>query len=1001
MLRIVRLNSDIDRASSYYTNDLSQEDYYLKGEEPDGVWSPSLVEHFEGKRVSKELVKKLMEGSIPYGDKKGDLLAKGGVKKSRHAGWDFTFSANKYISIYYARSIGTNRQKIIEDCQRLAVEKTMEFARKHLAVDACRRVKYDKDHEGSKKTTEYETAKSLFYATFQHSTSRQVDKAATPDPQLHTHTLLLNIAEREDGSFGAIETGGFYRHQVAMSRIYESELVDLLSKELSVPFTFSDTGEVKIFGITDEVKEHFSKRRVLIKERLAEEGKLGDSKAAQRLALETRVGKKKLDRQKIELEWQEYLDTNGYTEAQAKLKYEGARELVHTKDELERVGEKLSAEHGAFRKKDLVYELASASLGKGGIDSIENLVDSVREDERLVHITSTKRGVRVYSTRKQIALENGLVEAALSMSSSNNMPADMEHAAKRLAWINAQMLGRKGYEMTSDQKKASFHVLSAGDFVVVEGWAGTGKSTMLNSLTQVYESQGRSVLGVAPTHAARKKLQEEGLSSDTLAKLLHDIENGKNRIDDKTVVFLDEGAMVGTKNLASIVEKCRDAKAKLVVLGDTEQLSSIESGGILKPIIDKVGSCSLTQVVRQKDALQREAAIAMRQGEVDKSLRLLLENNWLKLGKDHEECISRLAASYLESHFESPQKTRIASARRNADVAELNSLIREGLIGKGQIDTSKSFECTIKNSSGLHTKRFCVGEKIVITGNAKRQGLFNGDVGEILSVTETGFLVEIEGKRIDIDPKTFKKFDYGYAVTAYKNQGGTFDESYVLFDSGMKKEDSYVQISRQAETLEVFAPRVFAGNDWTSYRRKLEEGEVAKISSERVLRGYVDLLGQEGKKIPAIVAAQKLDEKEIDRNKKIEDANKTPERDIVTPRVAGIINGLADRSVNKQLIKDLRVIYASPRGVKDPGDRPIRELSELQKEAKRILDASSYQKNELAVLKKLLKRCDVGHAPVMVSEVESQMNERLKKLQETYRHALRKMDIVGLAIERF
>lgn len=172
----------------YYVK-LGVEDYYVAGGEPNGIWTGlgTLGLGLKGE-VSQVDLHRLMNGFSLQ-----DLPLCEGAGTDRHRpGWDICFSPPKSVSVAFARA-PVNLRHQISKAHFLALRDALRHLEKHAAVTR-------RGHDGVTR----EFVSGLVMATFEHSTSREMD------PQLHTHALIFNVAPRHDGSWGSLESRDLY-----------------------------------------------------------------------------------------------------------------------------------------------------------------------------------------------------------------------------------------------------------------------------------------------------------------------------------------------------------------------------------------------------------------------------------------------------------------------------------------------------------------------------------------------------------------------------------------------------------------------------------------------------------------------------------------------------------------------------------------------------------------------------------------------------------------------
>jgi conjugative relaxase-like TrwC/TraI family protein len=229
-------------AAKYYAEDFHREDYYAKGKEPPGVWQGGRSLGLDGKQVESADLERLFQGYDPA----GKALVQGAGE--RHApGWDMPFSASKSVSVLWGTADEATR-KVIEEVHEKAVDAGLSFVREHSLADASRR---------GRNGLQREAPADILLAKFTHGTSRDLD------PQLHTHVLLVNVARRQDGSWGALQPDGIYRDAKTVSALYRAELAAGLRECLGLALE-RDAVALRVVGVEKEVERAFSKRRQAI-----------------------------------------------------------------------------------------------------------------------------------------------------------------------------------------------------------------------------------------------------------------------------------------------------------------------------------------------------------------------------------------------------------------------------------------------------------------------------------------------------------------------------------------------------------------------------------------------------------------------------------------------------------------------------------------------------------------------------------------------------------------
>ena len=159
-------------------------------------------------------------------------------------------------------------------------------------------------------------------------------------------------------------------------------------------------------------------------------------------------------------------------------------------------------------------------------------------------------------------------------------------------------------------------VATSGNGVdVIEALAGTGKTFTAGTLRHVYEDAGY-VVGIAPTGRAVRELAEEaGIAAWTIDRCLISAEQYADAFAPRSVIVLDEAGMAPTRRTERLLEHAAAANAKVIAIGDSGQLASVQAGGWLRAVGERVGAHALTQVMRQRDPAERAALARLHAGD--------------------------------------------------------------------------------------------------------------------------------------------------------------------------------------------------------------------------------------------------------------------------------------------------------------------------------------------------------------------------------------------------
>ncbi len=363
-------------------------------------------------------------------------------------------------------------------------------------------------------------------------------------------------------------------------------------------------------------------------------------------------------------------------------------------------------------------------------------------------------------------------------------------------------------EMTLDdeQVEAVRHVLDEGSLKILEGRAGTGKSHTLSAVRQAAERDGYEVIGLAPTNAVAQDLRDSGFRrATTLQSLLwyreHAPEHANAQVPGKSLVIVDEAAMLSTELLDRLTRLAVETGAKLVLVGDDRQLASIERGGVFSDIRERIGSATLSAVRRQHQDWARQAARDFAEGRFREGLEAYEAHGLIHWQEDLEETRATLLERW-SADTETSRGKRFVFAYTNEEVRRLNDALQAIEIARGRVR-----DCiTLETERG--TLSVGVGDRIAFRGTWKPKGIYAGALATVASIEGTRMTVRSDrGREIVFDNREFTNIDLGYAGTIYRGQGKTLDQTYLLHTHHWRDAASYVAMTRARAQTEVFVGR--------------------------------------------------------------------------------------------------------------------------------------------------------------------------------------------------
>ena len=274
-------------------------------------------------------------------------------------------------------------------------------------------------------------------------------------------------------------------------------------------------------------------------------------------------------------------------------------------------------------------------------------------------------------TQEQAALADGAAVAVARHHSG----VKARHQATALA----------ARSLRPDQRAAFEHAVAAGGLKLIEGRAGTGKSFTLAAVREAHEAAGYRVVGLAPTNAVAQDLKADGFAeAGTVHAALFAIKNGRladgrraaarpAAWDRRTVVVVDEAAMLDSRVTGELLAEARRAGAKLILAGDDRQLASIERGGLFAELRKAHGAAEITQVTRQRADWQRQAARDLAEGRFGPAVQAFDHNGAITWTGDEDAARAALVARWKADTASAPGASRFVFAYTNADVSRINA----------------------------------------------------------------------------------------------------------------------------------------------------------------------------------------------------------------------------------------------------------------------------------------------------------------------------------------
>jgi conjugative relaxase-like TrwC/TraI family protein len=886
----VLTRQDIGRAANYYED--AADDYYAK-EGAAAEWQGRGAELLGlAGPVDRDRFKELLAGRI------GQVLrvSRGSTRDDmkERIGIDLTFSAPKSVSVQALVS-GDGRvvqahDRAVNAALRIAEEKAMARQKVHGKAQV-------------------ERTSNLIIAKFRHETSRE------RDPQLHTHAVVMNLTKRADGEWRALKNDEIVKSVKALGAIYRAELAAELQR-LGYQIRHERGGMFELAHISRAQLAEFSRRAAQIEKGLEAQGltreqATGDQK--QMVALQTRARKGATDREAVFRDWHDRAREIGIDFQRREWKGEALTQSPVPGQSFQQTGETAAAravryavDHLTERQavvfeRELVDVAMKHGLGAVQIRDVEREIRRQTKGGFLIRETpiyrpASERSNETDQTRNgwtRLLVAKGLTREAardrvnsairdgrlLAVESRFTTQTALERE-KRILQIERdgrdkvtpvmqadRARGRlEGTDLNPGQREAAGLMASTSNRVVaVQGFAGTGKSHMLDSTRALIEPEGYQVRALAPYGSQVRALRELGMPANTLASFLRARDKG---IDGRTVLVLDEAGVVPTRLMEQVLKIAEAAGARVVLLGDIAQTKAIEAG---RPF-DQLQSAGMTtakmeEIQRQSDPLLRAAVELAARGKTSPSLEKIAAVMEIPDGPQRR---AKVVEDYMALSPVEQEATLIVSGTNEAR-RDINRSVREasGLAGQGfefstlirrdstqaerrfsknyeigdviqpeqdyksglqrgeiyiVVDTGPGNRLTVTDkderkitfSPAQHTKisvyqperaELSVGDTVRVTRNNAALDLANGERFKVAAVEPGKVTLEAGGRRVELQADKPLHLDHAYATTVHSAQGLTADRVLIdteTYSRTTAKDVYYVAISRARQEARIY-----------------------------------------------------------------------------------------------------------------------------------------------------------------------------------------------------
>jgi conjugative relaxase-like TrwC/TraI family protein len=737
------------QARTYHAREFASErqNYWSRDQQGSSEWQGRLAEQWGlSGSVGNDHFARLSEGQHPFTEEQlvhhqvsRTYAGKGGreVTSVEHrAGWDATFSAPKSVSL--TALVGGD-------------ERVREAHRESVRVALGEIEHYTQARIGNVHAPE--TTGKFAAATFEHDTARPVDGYAAP--QLHTHAVIFNVTERENGQTRSLQSHELYASQHYGTAIYRAELATRLQK-LGYELERGKDGQPEIKGYTREYLEASSPRRQQVQDYKREQG-IDGAAAGQIAAHRTRDKKELQTPAEVQRQHRELAGQYGHQadrvvaemrERTQKLTQERSPaqspDQTRTPEQMAQQSVTYARDHlfekDAVQDRRALYETA-LNRGMG-----EVTYSQVRQEfEQRMHVGEFREA--------QASVRGPQITTAAMVRMEREIVAQMQQGNQRGYGDPMLLQGRERFdtldrhpELNRSQQEAVREVFASREKIVgMDGVAGAGKTTTLAVIREGAHAEGYKVEGFAPTSRAAQRLGEAGIETSTLQ--MHLARRQGPDTGEKRLYVLDESSLASTKQMHEFVTRLHP-NDRVLLVGDRRQHEAVEAG---KPFaqLQEAGmkTVSLDQIVRQKEPELRQVVEQFARGEVGAAVKNLDSQGRVHEFRGREERIEAIATEYAKS----PENTLVVSPD-NRSRAEINERIhaelqRHGVVGKEEhrVQTLVPRQ-DLTGAARTWAERYEVGEVLRYSRGSKETGIGKGEYARVTGIDAPHNRITVELK---------------------------------------------------------------------------------------------------------------------------------------------------------------------------------------------------------------------------------------------------------------
>ncbi|HQT90042.1 MAG TPA: Ti-type conjugative transfer relaxase TraA, partial [Acidiphilium sp.] len=422
-----------------------------------------------------------------------------------------------------------------------------------------------------------------------------------------------------------------------------------------------------------------------------------------------------------------------------------------------------------------------------------------------------------YSTREMVEIERAMAASADRMEEARGFAVAPRHVDAAISRQDGAIRRAGGDGLADEQRAAIEHITGPERIAAVVGLAGAGKSTMLAAAREAWQAQGYQVHGAALAGKAAEGLEESsGIVSRTLASWSRGWERGFDQLGSRDVFVIDEAGMVGSKQLSRFITEADRAGAKIVLIGDPEQLQPIGAGAAFRAVAERVGYIELEGIRRQREDWQRAASVDFGRHRTAEGLDAYDRRGGVRFEASGAEARAAIVRDVMADMAARPDCSRLVLAHRRVDTQALNEAIRAARQARGELGRGEAGgEIVYRTTEGL--RAFAPGDRLMFRENSRDLGVKNGMLGTVERAEAGQLLVRLDsaagpgsqgqGRTVLVSMADYVAVDHGYATTIHKSQGATVDRAFVLASGTMDRHLTYVAMTRHRDRVALYAGR--------------------------------------------------------------------------------------------------------------------------------------------------------------------------------------------------